>query len=118
MYYRIFSILVTIICLFSCVLTSAAQNTSNTDGGRKSRLSFIRGHPKKYEIADIKVVGAKNYEDYVIIGLSGLSKGQTITVPGDEITQACKRYWRHGLFRMYKLRQTRLKAIRFGSQST
>ena len=32
MYYRIFSILVTIICLFSCVLTSAAQNTSNTEG--------------------------------------------------------------------------------------
>ena len=30
--------------------------------------------------------------------MSGLSKGQTITVPGDEITQACKRYWRHGLF--------------------
>ena len=24
--------------------------------------------------------------------------GQTITVPGDEITSAVKRYWRHGLF--------------------
>ena len=97
MYYRIFSILVTIICLFSCVLTSAAQNTSNTDGAEKPVILYS-GTPKKYEIADIKVVGAKNYEDYVIIGLSGLSKGQTITVPGDEITQACKRYWRHGLF--------------------
>ena len=53
---------------------------------------------KKYEIADIKVEGAQNYEDHVIIGLSGLSKEQVITVPGDEITQACKRYWRHGLF--------------------
>ena len=95
--YRIFSILVTIICLFSCVLTSAAQNTSNTDGTEKPVILYS-GTPKKYEIADIKVVGAKNYEDYVIIGLSGLSKGQTITVPGDEITQACKRYWRHGLF--------------------
>ena len=30
----------------------------------------------------------KNYEDYVLIGLSGLSVGQTITVPGDEITGA------------------------------
>ena len=42
------------------------------------------GTPKKYEIADIKVEGVKNYEDYVLIGLSGLSVGQTITVPGDE----------------------------------
>ena len=56
------------------------------------------GTPKKYEIADIKVEGVKNYEDYVLIGLSGLSVGQTITVPGDEITGAIKRYWRHGLF--------------------
>lgn len=45
MYYRIFSILVTIICLFSCVLTSAAQNTSNTDGAEKPVI-LIRGHPK------------------------------------------------------------------------
>ena len=56
------------------------------------------GTPRKLEIADIKVEGADNYEDYVIIGLSGLAKGQTISIPGDEITQACKRYWQHGLF--------------------
>jgi outer membrane protein insertion porin family len=30
--------------------------------------------------------------------LSGLSKGQTITIPGDDITEASKRYWKHGLF--------------------
>ena len=41
--------------------------------------------PRKYEIAEIKVEGVKGYEDYVLIGLSGLSVGQTITVPGDEI---------------------------------
>ena len=45
-----------------------------------------------------RVEGVKNYEDYVLIGLSGLSVGQTISVPGDEITSAIKRYWRHGLF--------------------
>ncbi len=60
--------------------------------------SYTPEQPKKYEIADIKVEGVKNYEDYVLIGLSGLSVGQTITVPGDEITGAIKRYWRHGLF--------------------
>ena len=101
MYYRIFSILVTFICLFSCVPTSSAQDISNTDEAEKPVILYS-GTPKKYEIADIKVVGAKNYEDYVIIGLSGLSKGQTITVPGDEITQACKRYWRHGLLSYFK----------------
>lgn len=97
MHYRIFSILVTFICLFGCVLTTAAQDANKT-GEIEKPVILYSGTPKKYEIADIKVVGAPNYEDYVIIGLSGLSKGQTIMVPGEEITQACKRYWRHGLF--------------------
>ncbi len=97
MQYRIFSIFVTFICLFGFVLTSEAQDVNNTDEAEKPAILYS-GTPKKYEIADIKVEGAQNYEDYVIIGLSGLSKGITITVPGDEITQACKRYWRHGLF--------------------
>ena len=45
-------------------------------------------NPKKYEIADIKFEGMKNYEDYLLIGLSGLSVGQVISVPGDDITEA------------------------------
>ena len=54
--------------------------------------------PKRYEIAGITVSGIDNYDDHVLIGLSGLSVGQVITVPGDEITNAVKRYWKHGLF--------------------
>ncbi len=54
--------------------------------------------PQKYYIGDITVEGVKNYEDFVLIGLSGLQKGQRITVPGEEITRATQRYWKHGLF--------------------
>ena len=53
---------------------------------------------KKYTIRGIEVTGADNYEDYVLIGFSGLSIGQTISVPGDEVTNAIKRFWRQGLF--------------------
>lgn len=38
-----------------------------------------------------------------MIGISGLAVGQTITVPGDDITSAVKRYWRHGLFSDVKI---------------
>lgn len=34
----------------------------------------------------------------MLIGISGLAVGQTVTIPGDDITDAVKRYWRHGLF--------------------
>ena len=63
-----------------------------------NKPSVLYSAPKRYEIADITVSGIDNYEDYVLIGLSGLSVGQVITVPGDEITNAVKRYWKHGLF--------------------
>ena len=33
-----------------------------------------------------------------VTSLSGLTVGQTINVPGTEITDAVKRYWKHGLF--------------------
>ena len=52
----------------------------------------------KYEIGGITVSGIDNYEDYVLIGLSGLSVGQVVSIPGEEITAAVKRYWKHGLF--------------------
>ncbi|MEG2574167.1 MAG: POTRA domain-containing protein, partial [Bacteroides sp.] len=57
----------------------------------------------------MKVEGVKNYEDYVLIGLSGLSVGQTITVPGEEITQAIKRYWKHGLFSNVNITATKIE---------
>ena len=96
MHYRISLIFVTFICLLGGTLTGWAQE-ANTDEASKPVILYS-GTPKKYEIADIQVEGVKNYEDFVLIGLSGLSIGQTISIPGDEITSAIKRYWRHGLF--------------------
>lgn len=54
--------------------------------------------PQNYIIGGIKVEGVKNYDDYLLVGISGLSVGQRISIPGDEITMAVKRYWKNGLF--------------------
>ncbi|WP_290391656.1 POTRA domain-containing protein, partial [Paramuribaculum intestinale] len=54
--------------------------------------------PRSYEIAEISVDGADNYEDHIVIGYSGLKTGERIEIPGDELTQAMKRLWRQGLF--------------------
>ena len=56
------------------------------------------GTPRQLEIGGLAVKGVEGYEDYVLTGLSGLSVGQMISVPGTEITEAVKRYWKHGLF--------------------
>ena len=56
------------------------------------------GTPRQCEIGGIAIDGVEGYEDEVIVGLSGLSVGQVVDVPGSEITEAVKRYWKHGLF--------------------
>ena len=56
------------------------------------------GIPVKYEIADIKVTGAPNYDDNIILGYSGLKPGQTIEIPGNDVNTAVRRLMRQGLF--------------------
>lgn len=78
-----------------------AQDPSqeNAPGANDEKPAIIYSQdPKQYTISGLEVIGAEGYEENVIIGLSGLAVGQKITVPGSDITDAAKRYWRHGLF--------------------
>lgn len=54
--------------------------------------------PQRYTIGGINLSGVDNLEPAVVIGISGLAVGDVVTVPGDDITNAIKRYWKHGLF--------------------
>lgn len=56
------------------------------------------GTPRLCEIGGLTTKGVEGYEDYVLTSLSGLEVGQQISVPGNEITEAIRRYWKHGLF--------------------
>ncbi|MCC6369818.1 MAG: hypothetical protein IT236_02310 [Bacteroidia bacterium] len=53
---------------------------------------------KKYRIANIEITGADNTDKNVISLLSGLSKGDEITVPGEKLQEAIKKLWKQGLF--------------------
>lgn len=66
---------------------------------------------KRYEIADIKITGLVNsmYEDYVLIGFSGLTIGDKVEIPGSEITNAVRRFWRQGLFSDVKILATKIE---------
>ncbi|MGN1240149.1 MAG: outer membrane protein assembly factor, partial [Paludibacteraceae bacterium] len=64
---------------------------------------------KTYEIAGISVTGADSYEDFVLIGFSGLAIGDKIEVPGDQITKAIKRFWKQGLFSDVKIKAKKIE---------
>ena len=53
------------------------------------------GQPRICTIKGLRVSGVEGYEEYMLTSISGLSIGQEISVPGNEITDAVKRYWRH-----------------------
>ncbi|MGM9798201.1 MAG: outer membrane protein assembly factor BamA [Parabacteroides sp.] len=102
-----------VLCLISWVvaLDAWAQEADTTKVEAPAELPVISYSltPKKYKIADIKVSGIKNYDDFVLIGFSGLSVGDEVSVPGDEITQAIKRFWKHGLFSDVKILASKIE---------
>lgn len=86
-----------VVALCLCGLNAAAQGKIVYPD-----ISYA-GAPKTLVLGGINVSGIEGYEDYMLAGISGLSVGQEIMVPGNEITDAVKRYWRHGLFSDVKI---------------
>ena len=75
-----------------CAVAVSAQQTIE-----KPTILYTN-NPPKYRIAGINLSGVDNLEPAVVIGISGLSVGDVIAVPGDAVTDAIKRFWKHGLF--------------------
>lgn len=75
-----------------CAVAVSAQHTIE-----KPTILYTN-NPPKYRIAGINLSGVDNLEPAVVIGISGLSVGDVIAVPGDAVTDAIKRFWKHGLF--------------------
>lgn len=89
--------LVILMTMLVTILPVEAQNNE------QSKPVVVYGQNRKVEIGGITVDGVQNYDDNILIGLSGLTIGETISFPGDEITDAVKRYWKHGLFSNVKI---------------
>src|SRR5690606_1596117 len=71
---------------FGNVFQSAAQE----------QTSFEQG--TQYILADVDVTGKITFNKQTVVTFAGLQKGQLITVPGEEISNAIKKLGRLGLF--------------------
>lgn len=88
---NIHKLLAAFVALLCCVVMTAQDKVTYPD------ISYA-GTPRTLTLAGLNVSGAEGYEDYMLTGISGLTIGQTITLPGNEITEAVKHYWKYGLF--------------------
>ncbi|MDE7385851.1 MAG: outer membrane protein assembly factor BamA [Muribaculaceae bacterium] len=84
-----------IISLIASSLTATAQAVTDTV---YNPAVIFNGIPRNYELAGITVTGAENYEDFIVIGYTGLKVGQRIDIPGNDINQAVRRLMKQSLF--------------------
>ena len=65
-------------------------------GDDLSEIDYAR--PKKYEIGGVVVDGAKYVDGSMLSMIANLRVGETISIPGDEISNGIRKIWEQGLF--------------------
>jgi outer membrane protein insertion porin family len=83
-----------LILFFTISLTATALRAQEPDSTFANEIK----DRQKYLIGGIRVEGANYTDQNVIILLSGLNKGEEITVPGDRTSDVIKKLWKQGLF--------------------
>lgn len=94
--HRILLILVVLVGANICYgqIGLGRYRTPSSDNGG---LSINYSSPRKYVVADIGVEGVQFLDETALISLSGLRVGDTISVPGDQISSAIKKLWKQGI---------------------
>lgn len=75
---------------------SGQANAQINLGQQIKELDYSK--PQKYEIGGIRVEGIEFLDEKALVMISGLQVGNTISVPGDDISKALKKLWGQGLF--------------------
>ncbi|MBK8808942.1 MAG: outer membrane protein assembly factor BamA [Bacteroidales bacterium] len=65
--------------------------------------------PKKYEIADINVEGLKHIQSSAVLKLINIKIGNTILIPGPEISSTMEKLWKQGLFEDIQIQASKIE---------
>ena len=75
--------------------TADAQFRNRRNKNESDEIDYSQ--QREYEISGIRVEGIKVLDENALISLTGLKIGDRIKVPGDEISGAIRKLWKHGL---------------------
>ena len=70
---------------------------------------FSYSNPEKFTLKGITVSGVKFLDPNVIVSLSGLYVGDTLSIPSEDITNAINKLWDQGLFSDVKITATTIE---------
>ncbi len=81
-------LLASLLCLTVC--PALAQEPSN------SSVEVDYNNPKTYVVGGVRVSGIKYLGENQLLSVLGIRPGDTVTVPGDDVSAAVKRIWLQG----------------------
>ena len=84
---RIFVVPAFLILFLFCITVASAQSPDSIP------VSFNYNDPQTYTIADVTVSGVKYYTTEQILSLVSLSVGDTVMIPGDQLSQIARKLW-------------------------
>jgi outer membrane protein insertion porin family len=84
-----------------------SYSQSGSDSTVTNTIDYSRVH--EYVIADITVTGVRYLQPANLLTISGLTKGMKIQVPGSDLSEAIKKYWKYGLFSDVKILITKIE---------
>jgi outer membrane protein insertion porin family len=79
---------------------TAATDTTATGAPAADtvKVPYSLDNPHRYTIAGIRVTGSRYLDNSLVASVTGLYKGETITLPGDELSDAIHKLWQQKLF--------------------
>ena len=81
----------------SALAIAAVQGRAQTPVHVKPEISYTQDHAR-YILGGLVVEGDKNYDEDVLTSISGLTVGQMYDVPGEDISEAIRRYMKQKSF--------------------
>ncbi|NOR88586.1 MAG: BamA/TamA family outer membrane protein [Bacteroidales bacterium] len=95
---RKYTLKIVFLVLFITSLSGLGKSSYAQVNLGENLIDLDYSKPKKYEIGGIKVAGIEYLDEKALIMISGLTIGNTISVPGDDISLSLKKLWKQGLF--------------------
>ncbi|MCF6360030.1 MAG: outer membrane protein assembly factor BamA [Cyclobacteriaceae bacterium] len=86
-----------ILVLFVSSAIGQIRRSRSQPATAQSSTGLDYSRPQEYEIANIKVVGTTFLDGNTLVSLTNLKVGDRIKIPGEDISSAIKKLWKHGL---------------------
>ncbi len=87
-------LLLTALCWFAATVGYAQSNVRKIDN---PEISYTADHPK-YVLGGLTIDGPKNFDEEMLLSISGLEVGRSYEIPGSDISDAIRNYWAQKLF--------------------